>query len=270
MSSPANVLVCFRIFLLFGLATLSLQNISAQQPELKVQTGHIQEHTNALALSPDNKLLATGSWDGVVLWDAVSGRQLRSFRGSSIKSLAFSPNGQFLASGTDSGVNVWKAETGEPVLNLDVKKVVPTVRFTDNEHLIGCEGYTQFDLGVQRLANLCDAVTIWLVPSGQKDRDSSFGQLSYDKGMLVLAATEVENVSWGVPELEDRSLLSYALTQSPNDEGLFELRKWMRQAVRQVPALYRRFIQRESDSAAGFGRQQQVPLLFDFMRNTGN
>jgi hypothetical protein len=36
--------------------------------------------------------------------------------------------------------------------------------------------------------------------------DRSFGQLSYDKGMLVLVATQSENFDWGTLELGDQNI----------------------------------------------------------------
>jgi hypothetical protein len=97
--------------------------------------------------------------------------------------------------------------------------------------------------------------------------DRSFGQLSYDKGMLVLAATQAENVAWGGLELGDRSLLTYALTkQNQTAEQSFDLRQWVSDAGRQVPELYQRFVKREQKLSAIAENQQQEPTLFDFTR----
>jgi WD40 repeat protein len=97
--------------------------------------------------------------------------------------------------------------------------------------------------------------------------DRGFGQLSYDKGMVVLAATQAENVAWGGLELGDRSLLTYALTkQNQTAEQSFDLRQWVSDAGRQVPQLYERFVKREQKLSAIAGNQQQEPALFDFTR----
>ena len=90
--------------------------------------------------------------------------------------------------------------------------------------------------------------------------DRGFGQLSYDKGMLVLAATQGENVAWGTLELGDRSLLTYALTKEYTPGQSFDLRKWLADTERQVPDLYRRFV-----TAIGSPLDQE-PTLFDFSR----
>src|SRR5580704_7781300 len=50
-------------------------------PELVVQTGHTS-FVQALAFSPDDKLIASGSVDSVVeIWDSVTGRELRALPG---------------------------------------------------------------------------------------------------------------------------------------------------------------------------------------------
>lgn len=95
--------------------------------------------------------------------------------------------------------------------------------------------------------------------------DRGFGQLSYDKGMLVLVATQGENVAWGSLELGDRSLLTYSLTQQSQVMKLFDIRQWLRGAEQQVPELYRRFV--AAEQLAG---KPQEPILFDFAKTSKN
>jgi WD40 repeat protein len=79
-------------------------------------------NANALAFSPDGKLLASGDWDGTVyLWDVSSGKVLRPLKGHTdmILSLAFSPDGKWLASGSyDNSVLLWEAASGQIAQNL--------------------------------------------------------------------------------------------------------------------------------------------------------
>ncbi len=95
--------------------------------------------------------------------------------------------------------------------------------------------------------------------------DRSFGQLSYDKGMLVLAATQEEQFDVGNLELGNRSLLTYALTQQPLAGAPFDLRQWLSQAEKQVPELYKRFVGSGRPPTPGHEQDQQ-PALFDFSR----
>lgn len=92
--------------------------------------------------------------------------------------------------------------------------------------------------------------------------DRGFGQLSYDKGMLVLVATQAENLNWATLELGDRSLLTYALTQQQAAGQSFDLREWLSQAEQQVPELYRRFVKEKQQPT----EEAQEPALFDFSR----
>jgi|GEM_PF-1664128 len=94
--------------------------------------------------------------------------------------------------------------------------------------------------------------------------DRGFGQLSYDKGMLVLAATQAENVAWGTLALGDKSLLIQALTQQAGAAERFDFKQWLSQAEKQVPELYTRFVGQRTPTTEG--QPQQEPALFDFRR----
>jgi len=83
------------------------------------QTLHLvwQAHTDtvsALAFSPDERRLATGSWDGTItLWEMERGVPLWTVWQTTCVSLAFAPDGRMLASsGNDATVRLWDPQSG--------------------------------------------------------------------------------------------------------------------------------------------------------------
>jgi WD40 repeat protein len=84
-----------------------------------------QGHPAAVAFAPDGQTLASGGWDGaVVLWEAATGRKLRTIRpgnGQEItNAVAFSPDGRLLATGHHhTPVCLWDAATGNLVRQIE-------------------------------------------------------------------------------------------------------------------------------------------------------
>lgn len=79
-------------------------------------TGHA-DAVRAIAISPDGRLLASGSYDQTIkVWDLRTGKVLHTLTGhaSRVSCIAISPDSQILASGSyDQTVRLWALDTGE-------------------------------------------------------------------------------------------------------------------------------------------------------------
>jgi len=78
--------------------------------------GH-SSFVNSLAISPDGKILASGSWDKTIkIWNLETGELISTLTGHSdrVNSVAISSDGQMLASGSsDETIKFWDLHSGE-------------------------------------------------------------------------------------------------------------------------------------------------------------
>jgi WD40 repeat protein/energy-coupling factor transporter ATP-binding protein EcfA2 len=105
-----------------------------------LQTGH-SNWVLACAFSPDGRLILSGSVDNSLrLWDAASGKLIRSLEGHSngVMACAFSPDGRLILSGSaDNSLRLWDAASGKLIRSLEGhSKVVWACAFSPDGRLI--------------------------------------------------------------------------------------------------------------------------------------
>jgi WD40 repeat protein/serine/threonine protein kinase len=118
------------------------------------------EQINALAFSPDGKLLASGSHHGAVkLWDAATGKELRALPGDNmVWGVAFNRDGTRLASNDGRTVKLWGVATGKEVSRLQGHEdQVVSVAFSPDGALLASGGNDR-------------TVKLWEVASGKELR----------------------------------------------------------------------------------------------------
>jgi WD40 repeat protein len=178
------------------------------------------------------------------------------------------PHGAFYIVPTDIGETVGVSETllnrclAEDNAKRGCEEAMDFIK-----HTISTEDLAQWFSGVDAgemvlILDSCHSAAV----SGREFKpgpmgDRGFGQLSYDKGMIILAATQAENVAKGTRGL-NQSLITYALTHEPEGKD-FGLRQWLSGMEVAVPELYQKYV----PEAHG---EEQKPTLFDFARRKAN
>ncbi len=129
------------------------------------QLRHTFEHhlawVTSVVFSPDGSHLASASADqNIFLYEARSGKRLRSFKGheGEIWALQYSPDGHWLVSGSvwDKSVRLWDV-TGSSRGGNQVETTVP-LRFVDSNRSLICvsmkEGFTRMDIKTGTIQSL--------------------------------------------------------------------------------------------------------------------
>lgn len=178
---------------------------------IKTFTGH-RDSLYAVALSPDDKLLATAGYDQqIILWDTASGSQLRALAGhnGAVFDLAFHPSGKILASASaDRTVKLWSVDSGARLDTLGQSlKELNTVAFSPDGRLVVAGGVD-------------NRIRVWRVGPGGKEGSNPllFARFAHEGAILKLvfsadgqtlaSAAEDRTVRlWNTRQFTERHLL---------------------------------------------------------------
>ncbi|RYN21505.1 Vegetative incompatibility protein [Alternaria arborescens] len=150
---------------------------------------------NALAFSPDSKMLASGSDDKTAkLWNASSGKVLQTLKGHSgpVNTVAFSPDSKTLASGSDdTAVKLWDAGSRKaPQTPQGHSGLVNALAFSPNSKLLAS-------------GSRDEKVKLWDTSSGKvlrtlKGHSGSVNALAFSPDSTTLVSCDTTLTLWDV------------------------------------------------------------------------
>jgi tRNA A-37 threonylcarbamoyl transferase component Bud32 len=159
------------------IANVATARVRATLPDTK--------ETQALALSPDGRWLASSADESIKVWDVLAGRVVRKMsHDDEVHELAFSADGRLLASAsTDSTVGVWEVETGRRLSGaLRHDDVVDAVAFSPDGRLLA-------SASLDKTIKLWSTATWGIVQTLWQGERVSYVSFSSD-GKLLLSISE--------------------------------------------------------------------------------
>jgi WD40 repeat protein len=118
--------------------TIQLWSLQTGQA-IATLSGH-DKPVNAIAISPDGKILVSGSEDNTIkLWNLVNGQEISTLMGNNaaIHTVAISSDGKYIASGSDDKIiKIWNLATREQIYTLIGNAAIRSVAFSpDGKYL---------------------------------------------------------------------------------------------------------------------------------------
>ncbi|KAG2751896.1 WD40 repeat-like protein [Suillus brevipes Sb2] len=176
-----------------------------------------------IALSPDGKKIASGSWNGAVkLWNVDTGKVIQTWKGQTdrVNSVSWSSDGERVVSGSSDGMfTVWDVESGKTILGPinthladDVLGVLGVCYSPDIDAKMIATGGNSYDRGLQ----------IWNADSGEllKTFRGVFTCLAWtsDGKTLIAGGSKFDTATWTKVDMCQKYV--NAISVSPNDRIL--------------------------------------------------
>jgi eukaryotic-like serine/threonine-protein kinase len=154
------------------------------------------------AISPDGRFVVTGTWlgEGIHVWNARSGEQLRELDAGGSASIAFSPDGAKLASASTMSVSVWKVDTWERKLVIPSPTVISCLTFAPDSRVLATIA------GGAKL-RLFDTQTGELITTLATNQDPTYVRwlaFSPDGGLLAMCCAADGLRIWDLEQLQNR------------------------------------------------------------------
>jgi len=178
---------------------------------IRTFVGH-KDAIYCLALSPDGKILATGSYDQKIkLWNTESGEELRTLSGHNgcVYHLAFRPDGKILASASaDRTVKLWEVASGErrDTLSQSLKELYALAFTPDGKRLAA--GGADNRIRVWEISDTATETTDPLLYSTFAHEGAILSlSFSADGKTLVSSADDRTVKLWDADAMHERALL---------------------------------------------------------------
>lgn len=174
-----------------------------------------QGHKDAIysaALSPDGKILATGSYDQKIkLWNAETGEEIKTLSGhnGAIYGLAFRPDGKILASASgDRTVKLWDVASGErrDTLSQSHKELYAVAFSPDGKRLVA--GGVDNRIRIWEISETAKETTNPLLDAKYAHEGAILNLVYSADGQWLLSSAEDGTVKvWDARQMKERLIL---------------------------------------------------------------